>query len=40
MDEGEFQGRITELTTEFNELSNQAIQLTATIQNVLGEIVD
>ena len=40
MDEGVFQERITQLTTEFNELSNQAAQLTATIQKVLGEFGD
>jgi len=38
VDESLFQERITELTTEFNELSNQAAELTVTIQNVLGEI--
>jgi type I restriction enzyme M protein len=40
IDEGEFEERITKLANEFNELSEQATELTATIQNVLGEIVD
>jgi len=38
MDEGVFQERITQLTTEFNELSGQAAQLTASIQNALRQI--
>lgn len=38
MDQGVFQERITEITKEFNALSDQAVELTATIQTVLGQI--
>ena len=40
MDEAVFQERITELTSEFGELSKQATQLSDTIRNVLGQISD
>ena len=38
MDEGAFQERFTKLTTEFNELFDQATQLTYAIQTVLKKI--
>jgi type I restriction enzyme M protein len=38
IDEGEFQELFTELTTEFNQLSEQAVQLTARIQSVMRQV--
>lgn len=40
MDEAEFQERMAELTTEFNELTDQAATLTVSVSNTLGQISD